>query len=518
MATASAGAAAKVTTTTTTRTTAAPAVSRFYISGAGYGHGVGMSQYGAAGFALHGYSYEQILSHYYSGTALAKTNPDQPVTVLLRMGTAVFRGASHIQGQPHKHLNPRLTYSVIPEDEKLALATAGRTVGVFQAPVSVRDTDGQPLTLADQGSYDGALVFRPDGQGGVMTVNAVPLDAYVRGVVTTEMPSDWPLQALEAQAVAARTYALTAPPVSPDFELYNNTRSQMYRGVSAQTPDGNTAVADTSGEIVTYDGHPAITYFFASSGGHTESIQNVWRGFPADPWLRGVADPYDNSFGNPYYRWVDSFTLAAAQRVLDGLYQGSLEGVQVTRTGASPRVVRALVVGTRGARSVSGTQLQQLFGTRSTYMTFTTLRAQGEQVRTTTTRRVDAGPVSPKPPALPTTTSTTTSADPASTTVTATTSPATLTAPAATASRFNERPSGAARVAKRVTVSFALRGSVYPAARGLTVTAQQDSHGTWRSVARAPLSSHDSYTIAVKAAGTYRVLYQGLDGPDIQIR
>ena len=112
----------------------------------------------------------------------------------------------------------------------------------------------------------------------MQTVNAVGLDDYVRGVVAAEMPSSWAAAALEAQAVAARTYAITTDVGGNGYDLYPDTRSQMYGGVEAETPATDAAVAATGGQIVTYDGKPAVTYFFASSGGHTESIQNVWAG------------------------------------------------------------------------------------------------------------------------------------------------------------------------------------------------------------------------------------------------
>ena len=127
-----------------------------------------------------------------------------------------------------------------------------------------------------------------------MTVNAVGLDDYVRGVVSAEMPSNWPQQALDAQAVAARTYAITSHPIGADFDVYDNTSSQMYEGVKAETPASNAAVAATSGQVVEYDGAPVTTYFFASSGGETESVQNVFQIAP-EAWLVGRPDPYDDS-------------------------------------------------------------------------------------------------------------------------------------------------------------------------------------------------------------------------------
>jgi stage II sporulation protein D len=143
--------------------------------------------------------------------------------------------------------------------------------------------------------------------------------------------------------------------------------------VRAETPSTNAAVAATSGQIVTYGGTPAVTYFFASSGGFTESIQNVWAGAAPEPWLRGVPDPYDNVGGNPYHSWGSQMSLAAAARRLGRLVKGSFVGIAVTRHGVSPRIVEAQVVGTRGRSTVTGAQLQGIFGLDDTWATFTSI-------------------------------------------------------------------------------------------------------------------------------------------------
>jgi stage II sporulation protein D len=503
---------APVGATTTTTTTTSASASQLYISGAGFGHGVGMSQYGAAGFALHGYTYEQILSHYYSATTLGKVNPMRTVTVLLHEGAATFSGASAIVGYPKKLL-PNSSYRVIPHGSKLRIIRGAHIVGTFAQPVIVHDKGGlhgtgAPLTLLGQGAYDGVFIFRLDGTGGVMTVNSVPLDEYVRGVVTAEMPSNWPAQALEAQAVAARTYAITAGTVAADFDVYDDTRSQMYRGISSQTASGNAAVAATSGKVVEYDGQPVATYFFSSSGGYTESVQNVWYRIAPEPWLHGVPDPYDDSYDNPYYRWTNSYTLVSAEQKVRMLYRGALEGIKITQTGISPRVVHAVVVGTGGASTVTGTQLQQLFGTRSTYMSFTTLTAKGKRtktvVKTTKSPATSTGATTTSTPVktVPTTATTTTSTAPITTTTSR--ESGALTKPASNAT-------------KKVTIRLSVLGTVYPAKQGQTVTAQRRAGWGWRSVARARLTSKGSYVITVTTPGTYRVVYEGLDGPNINV-
>ena len=330
-----------------------------------------MSQYGAYGYALHGWTYQQILAHYYTGTTLGQTNPAQTVRVLLGSGSAAFAGATHVG---NKSLNPSLTYDVVPLANgslKIVNQSSGKAVGTFSAPLTA--VGPGPLSLAGLGAYRGSLEFRPNGSGGVYTVNVVGLDDYVQGVVAAEMPSTWSQQALDAQAVAARTYAITTDVSGGFFNLYPDTRSQMYRGVAAETASTNAAVAATSGQIVTYNGAPAVTYFFASSGGYTENVEDAWPGATPDPWLRGVPDPYDGAGGDPYHHWTRQMSLATAAKDLGKLVKGKLVGIKVTKTGASPRIMTANVIGTGGTVSVTGSQLEGAFGLLSTWAAFTTI-------------------------------------------------------------------------------------------------------------------------------------------------
>ncbi len=291
------------------------------ISGAGYGHGVGMSQYGAYGFARRGHDYRFILRHYYTGTALGRVDPARTVRVLLsgNLAAATFSGASRAGG---RSLDPRRAYQVRRRGlTRLELRTAaGRSLGTFSGPL--RATGGQPLRLAGRalnglrdGRYRGALEFRPAFFGGVNAINAVALDDYVRGVVAGEMPPSWSPAALQAQSVAARTYAITTSKGGDGWDQYADTRSQVYGGISAETPNTDRAVAETSGHVVTYRGAPVVTYFFSTSGGRTEDVENVWAGAARSPWLRSVEDPYDSA--SPRHRWTPvRMTLGRAQKQL----------------------------------------------------------------------------------------------------------------------------------------------------------------------------------------------------------
>jgi stage II sporulation protein D len=329
-----------------------------------------MSQYGAYGYALHGKDYQWILAHYYQGTTIGRTDPNRTVRVLLATGRAQFSGASRAGATP---LQTGESYSARANgDGSLSLLTAaGKSLGRFAAPLTI--TGPGSLSVTGLGRYRGALQLRPDGSGGVETVDALGLEDYVRGVISAEMPSSWSSSALEAQAVAARTYAITTTVGAGAYDVYSDTRSQMYRGVAAETAATDAAVAATRGQVVTYAGVPVVTYFFSSSGGHTENIENVWAGATPEPWLRGVSDPFDNAGADPYHHWGYDMSLASASAKLAGIVKGSLIGIQVTKHGSSPRILTAAVVGTKGRTSVTGDRLQQLFGLLTTDAAFTTI-------------------------------------------------------------------------------------------------------------------------------------------------
>ena len=448
----------------------------FYVRGGGYGHGVGMSQYGAYGYALHGASYQTILGHYYQGTTLGATSPNRIVRVLLKSGSAAFSGATKAGSTP---LIAGTTYSVQPlSGGSLALVDpSGRRVGTFSAPLTVSGPG--PLVVAGLGRYRGSLEFRPAG-GGVETVDALGLDDYVRGVVSAEMSASWSSQALDAQAVAARTFAITSQVGGAAFDVYSDTRSQAYRGVAAETRATNAAVAATTGQIVTYGGRPAITYFFASSGGYTENVENVFGGSP-QPWLRGVPDPYDGAGGDPYHHWGYRMSVAAAAGKLSGLVKGSLVGIKVLRHGASPRILAASVVGTKGRTTVSGTGLQQRFGLLTTSAHFTTITTNAGAVARTA-RGPSAGH----------------SLDVAKLT-------------AATAAAVSDY------VHQVLTPGVPIvYGTVFPGTRGSLLLVQRLAGRRWQTVRRAHLGTGGSYRVRVPGAGSYRVVSAGLTGPTVR--
>ena len=458
----------------------ASAASRLTIRGAGFGHGVGMSQYGAMGFAKQGVGYAEILRHYYTGTALGTAEPNRVVRVLMQAtsGSASFSGAERAGSRA---LSPGKTYRAARRGigQVDLFAPTGKRIGTFTAPLQVDGgadgivLKGRALNGRTNGAYRGILELRP-GAFGINAINAVPLDAYVQGVVPVESPASWPIEALKAQAVAARTYAITSTKGGTGFEHYPDTRSQVYGGIGVETASTNRAVAETAGQLVTYEGRPVTTYFFSTSGGRTENVENSLGGTP-QPWLKAVDDPYDDV--SPRHRWTLKLGLGAAGAKLSGLVKGSFRGIKVIKRGASPRVVAADVVGTRGRTRVSGATLRARFGLYDTWAFYTSISTKKKP------------PPAEAPVEVP-------------------------PQPAAGEGTGGVTP-GARMTRFRAIGSVA--GTVLPARDGEGVEIQVRRNGSWHTVLTTRVRD-GAYRAAVTQPGVYRSRFRGDAGPAVAVR
>ena len=239
----------------------------FLVSGHGYGHGVGMGQWGAQGYALQGYTYQQILSAYYPGTTSGQTNTST-IRVLLASGKSKLTISSKKpftveDGDGFEHTLPAGKTTFGPG---LKLAVDGGPKEALTPPLTFAPASGSNLTLGR--AYRGRIVVDVPSEK-LRAINVLPLEQYLYGVVPAEMPSTWLDAALAAQAVAARSYALANKQAAAPFDVYADGRSQAYLGVSAETPAATAAVDETAGEVLLYGGHVADTLFSSSTGGWT---------------------------------------------------------------------------------------------------------------------------------------------------------------------------------------------------------------------------------------------------------
>lgn len=455
-----------------TATAVADAATRVIVRGAGFGHGIGMSQYGAYGFAKRGADHRSILKHYYRGTQLATLNAEQTVRVLLQTsGTVRVTNVRRIAGG--RALNPRTTYTARGFGSQIVLRTSsGTRIGRYAAPLRLVGADGG-LVLGGRagngvsnGRYRGDLELRPTSVG-VNAINAVSLDAYVRGVISSESPASWPAAALRAQAVVARTYAITTSKSGAGFDHYPDIRSQVYSGIRAEFPSTDAAVRATARQVVTYQGRPVVTYFFSTSGGKTENVENSFLGADPKPWLKSVNDPYDAE--SPRHRWGPyRWTPAQAKRQFGSWVKGSFRGVKIIRRGASPRIVAADILGSRGRTRVTGPQIRARLRLNDTWVTFRVINTSAAAATSTTASRRTLD------------------------------------------------------FAARSTPRGVLRGSVRggPAevgGRWLKVE-RRDRTGTWRLELETQAAADGGYRAAVQRPGAYRVRVGADAGPAVRVR
>lgn len=366
--------------------------------GRGAGHGVGMSQYGARGRALAGQDAPTILSHYYQGATLGTLDPATRIRVL------VLSKFAPTESRPlviYGRVTPWTVdgiAAVFPPDARLRLVA-----GVTGWRLVVDGPDGAPL-------FDGAppadIVIRAAGDDGRLqlwskptrydryrgflrvvlqsatrasVVNDVTLEQYLPGVVPVEMPSTWPSAALQAQAIAARSYAARRlRPAISYFDVPDTSASQIYRGVLAEKPATNEAVAVTVGSVLMSGAMIINALFHSSGGGATEANENVYTSATgrrvARPvsYLRGAIDravdgvPYDA--GAPSAAWASatysraqlSAWLAADPRT----NVGELLALDLRDRGVSGRLVSVTLIGSAGTKQVSGEIFRAVFNAR----------------------------------------------------------------------------------------------------------------------------------------------------------
>jgi stage II sporulation protein D len=343
---------------------AATAEGRWVVPGRGFGHGAGMSQYGALGFAQEGRSYKRILKHYYTGVDIGRAKT-RAVRVLLDVvgGSLRFGDAMRACG---RELREKRDYLFTAKGSRIVLRSAGgrrlASCGGEGAASGGRAVEAQGL-----GRYRGKLLARNVG-GSIYAINRVGIEGYVRGVIPNEVPSEWPAHALRAQAVAARSYALATRVSGNGYDLYDDVRSQVYGGLGSETGRTNDAARATAREVIRHSGEVATAYFFSTSGGQTENSEFAFSGGSPVPYIKSVRDPFDDV--SPVHRWRETFSNASMEARLAGLFAGRLRAIRVRKTGVSPRIVRARVVGSRDSSTVSGDELRARLGLRSTWARF----------------------------------------------------------------------------------------------------------------------------------------------------
>ncbi len=330
----------------------------FVIDGRGWGHGVGMSQFGARGFAEAGWSHQRILAHFYPGTEL-RIMPARPVRVLLAEGRPAVRISS---SKPFKVIEGGKSRRLKPGAQNVVAARLGKR------RLPLRFEPGAAPLVLDGNAYRGALIVHRRA-GKLTVVNRLPLDRYLRGVVPWEMPDDWHRQALRAQAVVARSYALATLKPGTLFDLYADTRSQVYGGIAAEDVTTNRAIGATAGRVLFWQGRVATTFYHSTSGGRTVSIGEAWPRATPVPYLVSVADPHDVL--SKHHRW-GPFRLTPAE-VGRKLGSGAVRDLLVAR-GPSGRAAEVTIKASDGARLMDSQDFRRALDLRSTWFNVRVLK------------------------------------------------------------------------------------------------------------------------------------------------
>ena len=367
--------------------------------GRGYGHGVGLSQYGARGRAAAGQGYAAILAHYFQGTTLGTVANSQirvlvlndfaassthPLTIYGRTGTFTIDGIS-------KTFPKDARVRIYPTTSsgttwKVVVTSAGGTTlhnGSIAKSFRIRpaQTSTRLQNYSKPSSYDRYRgVLRIVASTKVDVINELPLESYLRGVVPAEMPSSWHAEALKAQTVAARSYAARRlrPGVST-FDLYDDTRSQVYQGVLREATSTNSVITATAGKVVKSGSSIANTFFHSTGGGATENNENVFVSSSgakvAGPvsYLRGSSDRapdgklYDAS--SPYISWkTATYTRSQLSAWLAGDSRtnvGSVVKLDLRNRGVSGRLISVTIIGSTGTKkTVSGDVFRSVINAR----------------------------------------------------------------------------------------------------------------------------------------------------------
>ena len=339
---------------------AAPAGSvRF--CGHGWGHGVGLGQWGAKGMALAGLSYRFIDQHFYTGATWAGLDTaNVPIHVAVLWGTATYRVVP--SGPAQLIAGTRVTN--IAAGQTISLSMGGGVQKIVPTSAGTRLTVYGPSGRYH--AYRGTIVAQPSG-GLLYIINVLPIEDYLRGL--GEVPSSWPLEAIKAQIVAARCYALTHMGSTALYDVDDTTQFQVYRGIDSESGSQNAAVDQTAGQVLMYGGRVIEAFFSASDGGHTANVSDVFGGSLATyPYLKGVLDPWD--VVAPRHTWYTAaYSYATLERVYfssaDVAAYGHLVGLDLRDRDASDRLNTVGLIGSRGVKRVGVSTFMHAFN-RST--------------------------------------------------------------------------------------------------------------------------------------------------------
>ena len=232
---------------------------------------------------------------------------------------------------------------------------------------SYNDVEEYEMLKVDSRAYRGKITLKIIDNIKLITINHVELENYLYGVVPNEIPSSWNLEALKAQALAARTYAVWSINTKQIYDMEDNQNSQVYMGYDYEKASTTEAVRDTRGEMIYYDGELIQAFYHSTSGGSTENSENVW--YDALPYLRGVNDEFSNNSGSPHTTWQTTYYKEDIIRLLnlDGNYVNNIYGIQIKKVSENNRVLECIFLTDAGEISYKKENARLLLGLKSSW-------------------------------------------------------------------------------------------------------------------------------------------------------
>lgn len=259
---------------------------------------------------------------------------------------------------------------------KQVLLVNGEPIKARAISVVLKSPAAEHYIEVNKRQYRGIIdIWYVPAHEGLVVVNTLPVEQYLYGMISGEISPAWPLEAVKAQAVAARTYALAniGKHKADGYDVCATTHCQVYLGRESETARVLTAVDATRGLVVTYNNQLIPTYFFSSSGGYTENSENVWGSYI--PYLRATPD-FDQD--SPYSKWEKTFKPAELDLLIAkaGYHIGPLQAIKLSPLSPAPveavdrgisgRVKTLQLIGTKGSVEISGTKLRSILGLNST--------------------------------------------------------------------------------------------------------------------------------------------------------
>jgi stage II sporulation protein D len=226
-----------------------------------------------------------------------------------------------------------------------------------------------PLVNIESAGYRGGITAKRLPDSDMTIINKLPLEEYLYGVIPAEMPASWPKEALKAQAIAARGFAITNFNKNKqfDFNLCTTTDSQVYKGYGGEHSNTNMAVDETRNIVITCDGKLIAPYYHSDSGGCTEDSENIWLNRLS--YIRGIKD--DFSSDTPYSTWSVSFTKQEIKDCLadNNIFIGDILNIETASVSDNGRVLSLVIHGTAGKTTLKKEESRLVFGLKSNQFT-----------------------------------------------------------------------------------------------------------------------------------------------------